>query len=127
MKLDLSKCKLLQELVVRNDCKDLFVKEQIYKNEKGWLYVFYQGGKESCYGIKKGPLMYKPSQGISRISKKRYKLWRNLHQEFMSDTGWFIDWEKQEEEDKLLTEAQKQAKYFNKYILNSIKEEDVPF
>ena len=83
--------------------------------------------KRSCYGIKKAPYKYKARQGISRISKKTYELWKNSHEEFVSENGWFIDWEKQQKEDELWEDAQKQVKYFNKYILKSIKEEEVPF
>lgn len=127
MKINLSKLELLQELVVNNDNKKIFVKEQVYTNEKGWLYFFFQGGERSCYGIKKSPYKYKARQGISRISKKTYELWKNSHEEFVSENGWFIDWEKQQKEDELWEDAQKQVKYFNKYILKSIKEEEVPF
>ena len=127
MKIDLSKLKLLQELVVNNDNKKIFVKEQIYRNEKGWLYIFFQGGERSCYGIKKAPYKYKARQGVSRISKKTYELWKNSHEEFISENGWFIDWEREEREDELWEDAEKQIKYFNKYILKSLKEEDLPF
>ena len=127
MKIDLSKCKLLQELVANNDNKRIFVREQVYRNDKGWLYVYYEGGEDSSYGIKRGPFMKKPSHGISRISKKKYELWNNSHQEFCDDRGWFIDWEKQQKEDELWEDAEKQIKYLNKYILKSLKEEDLPF
>ena len=127
MKIDLSKCKLLQELVANNDNKRIFVREQVYRNDKGWLYVYYEGGEDSSYGIKRGPFMKKPSHGISRISKKKYELWRNSHEEFRDDRGWFIDWEKERMEDELWEDAQKQIKYFNKYILKSLKEEEIPF
>lgn len=127
MKIDLSKLKLLQELVVNNDNKKIFVKEQIYRNEKGWLYIFFQGGERSCYGIKKAPYKYKARQGISRISKKTYELWKNSHEEFISENGWFIDFENQEREENLIEEAKNQIRYFNKHILHSINEDDLPF
>lgn len=127
VKIDLGKCKLICEYVANANDMKFFIKEQIFKNNKGWLYVHYEGGERSCYGIKRGPMMYKAHQGISRISKEKYKLWRNLHTEFKDENGWFIDWEKEQKEDELWEDAEKQIKYFDKYILKSLKEEEIPF
>lgn len=123
MKIDLGKCKLICEYVANANNMKIFVKEQIYRNDKGWLYVYYEGGERSCYGIKRGPMMYKAHQGISRISKKNYKLWRESHEEFKLENGWFIDWENTENEENILEEAKKFYTYSK--LLHSI--DDVPF
>lgn len=123
MKVDLGKCKLICEYVSRNDDMAIFVKEQIYRNTRGWLYIHYEGGANSCYGVKKGPFMFKHSQGTSRISKKNYFAWRESHSEFKDEHSWFIDFENEENEEKILEEAKKFCTYSR--LLHSI--DDVPF
>lgn len=121
--IDLTNCKLICESVIHNNNMKIFEKEQIYRNEKGRLYVHYEGGERSSYGIKKGPMTYKPCQGTRRISKKIYKLWRESKIEFVDENSWFIDLENEEMYEKLWDEAKKFCTYSR--IRHSIK--DVPF
>ena len=123
MKIDLEKCKLICEFVANNDNKEIFVKEQIYRNSKGWMYVLYIGGERSCYGRKRGPMMYKACHGISRLSKEKFKLWRESHEEFIDEKGWFIDFENQERLEKLWDEGKKI--FTSARLFHSI--DDVPF
>lgn len=123
MKIDLKKCKLICEYACNMNNRKIFVRELVYRNDRGWLYIYYEGGKDSCYGIKRGPFMNKASHGISRLSKKRYELWRNSHEEFRDEKGWFIDWEQEEQLENLWEKAKNI--YTSARIMHSI--DDVPF